>query len=239
MEVVDDSPSAFTEDSLSVRVVDHQEGVVAGGQLGQFGQGGDVSVHGENAVGDDQAATTLFLLQLLFEVVGVAVFENDPPRLGETASVDDGGMVQLVGEEHVFRGGDEGGDGSQVRAEARLEGDRGFRSLEGGHFFLHFQVNLHGSGDGTDRRRAHSILLDSLDGSLFQLRVVGESKVVVDAHVQNFLAVDDGPAVLGRADGPDGVEQTVVLESFYLFCQKRVFTHSCILLNFFGKVRRE
>ena len=56
-EVVDDAPPAPAEHSLAVGVVHHDQGLVGLGDGDDGVERGDVAVHGEDAVGDDQDAT--------------------------------------------------------------------------------------------------------------------------------------------------------------------------------------
>ena len=48
--------AAGADEADGVRVVDHDHGVVAVGEVADLGERGDVAVHGEDAVGDDQPA---------------------------------------------------------------------------------------------------------------------------------------------------------------------------------------
>src|SRR5271165_7520881 len=53
-EMVDGAASVAAEHSAGMRVVDHHDATVFLGEGAKFRQQGDVAVHGENAVGDDQ-----------------------------------------------------------------------------------------------------------------------------------------------------------------------------------------
>jgi len=65
-------------------------------------QGGDVPVHGEDPVGDDELeALGVVGLQELFQVVHVRVAVDQAGGLGEAEAVDDAGVVELVGEDQV------------------------------------------------------------------------------------------------------------------------------------------
>ena len=118
-------------------VVDHHDGTVFVGEVGQGGDGADVSVHGEDAVGDEEfvAGLVLDLLEELFGVGYVFVTEDFDFGAGEAGSVDDAGVIEFVGEDEVVFAED-AGDGSGVGGEAGLEDDAGFYTFEGGDFFF-------------------------------------------------------------------------------------------------------
>ena len=72
------------------------------GELDELGQRGDVAVHREDAVGDDQRAAALGLTgDPPGEVLDVAVVVDERLGAREPAAVDDRGVVELVGEDHV------------------------------------------------------------------------------------------------------------------------------------------
>jgi hypothetical protein len=65
-------------------------------QVANGGQIGDVAVHTEDAIGDDQPeAGVTGLAQLCLKVVHVTVAIAEALRLAEADAVDDGGVVQL------------------------------------------------------------------------------------------------------------------------------------------------
>src|SRR4051794_17229637 len=64
----------------AVRLVDDDAAVVVTGELDDAGERGDVAVHREHGVGDDQRCTTRGFLQRPLEVVEVAVVVDH--RLG-------------------------------------------------------------------------------------------------------------------------------------------------------------
>ena len=73
----DGAAAAGAERAGAVRLVDDHAGVVAAGELDDLGQRGDVAVHREHAVGDDQRAAPLGLAQAPREVVDVAVLVDE------------------------------------------------------------------------------------------------------------------------------------------------------------------
>ena len=86
-----------------VRIVHHHHRVVLVGQIADLAQGRDVAVHGKHAVGGDQAeARALRGLQLRFQIRHVAVLVAKALGLAQPDAVDDGGVIQLVGNHGVF-----------------------------------------------------------------------------------------------------------------------------------------
>ena len=84
--------AAGTDDADRMRVVDHDERVVALGELADAVEPSEVAVHREDAVGGDQAAWRAPAdLEPRLELVHVAVRVAQPLRLAEPDPVDDRG----------------------------------------------------------------------------------------------------------------------------------------------------
>ena len=77
----------------------------------------------------------------------VFVAEDFDFGAGETCSVDDACMIELVGEDEIFFAED-AGDGASVGGEAGLEDDASFDTFEGRNFFFELHVNAHGASNG-------------------------------------------------------------------------------------------
>lgn len=93
-KVFEGAAAIGTEDAGCVGVIDHEDGVVLFGEGDEFGQWGDVSVHGEDAIGDDEAtAMDGRGFELGFEVCGVAVVVDGDLCAGQAAAVDDAAVV--------------------------------------------------------------------------------------------------------------------------------------------------
>jgi hypothetical protein len=125
-----------------VRLVDHHARVVALRQLDDLRQRRGVAVHGEDAVGDDQGAAAGGLLEAPLEVVDVAVVVDEGLRARQPAAVDDRGVVERVGEDHValLR---ERGHHAGVGEEARAEQQARLGALEVGELLLQATVDRH------------------------------------------------------------------------------------------------
>ena len=127
-------------------------------------------------------------LQQFFAVGRVLVAEDLDFGPREPRAVDDGGVVQLVGEDEVVLAQD-GADGARIGRESALEDHAGFHVLEARNLLLQLHVDLHGAGDGSHRARAHAQLPRGLERRLNQLGVVGQPQVVVAGQVDHLLAV--------------------------------------------------
>jgi hypothetical protein len=106
----------------------------------------------------------------------------------EARSVDDAGVVELVGEDKVVFTED-AGDGAGVGGESRLKNDAGFDTFEGGDLFFKLHVDAHGAGDSADGAGTYTVLFCSGDGGFFESGVVAEAEVVVRGEIDDALAV--------------------------------------------------
>ena len=111
VEMVHDAPATFTEDAFAVTIVDHDHGIMLFGQGHDLVQRRDVTVHGEDAIGDDELPfRTLVGNQHLFQRAHVVVRIHRTTGLGEANAVDDRTVVQLVADDQVLRTTDEAWD---------------------------------------------------------------------------------------------------------------------------------
>ena len=96
---------AGADDAGGVAVVDVDERVVAFGEIADLVELRDDAVHGEDAVGGDELearAGRIGGFELRFEVGHVVVLVAVALRLAEAHAVDDGRVVQLIGDDGVF-----------------------------------------------------------------------------------------------------------------------------------------
>ena len=87
-------------------VVHHHQGVIFIRQVANSLQVRDVAVHGEYTVGGDHngaAAGGLGGFQLGAQIFHVVIFVAEPLGLAQPHTVDDGGVVQLVGNNGILR----------------------------------------------------------------------------------------------------------------------------------------
>ena len=116
--------AARPDDADGVGVVDHDEGVVAVGEVADLVELREVAVHREDAVGRDQAAARAGgFHEPRLELVHVAVREPKALSLAQPDPVDDRGVVQRVGDHGVLVG-EQRLEEASVRVEAGGEEDR-------------------------------------------------------------------------------------------------------------------
>lgn len=115
VELVDASGTVGAEDAGGVGFVDHEHGVVFGGELADVGEGGEIAVHAVEGFDEDEAFVAVggVLLKAVVEVGGVVVFKADEFGTGEFGAVDHAGVDEAVGEDEVVAV-DEVGDGAET-----------------------------------------------------------------------------------------------------------------------------
>ena len=178
--MINDAPAAFADHAFAVGVIDHEHDIILAGDCVDLVQGGDVAVHGEDAIGDAQgtAVGAFIFFNLCLQVCGIGMGETHDAGAGQARAVDDAGVIQFVGEDDIFLA-DQGRDGGAVGAETGLEGDGGFNALEGSDAPFQFLVQADGTGDGTHRARSDAVLIDGVLGRLAHAGIVRQSKIVV------------------------------------------------------------
>ena len=112
-----------------VRVIDHHDAIEFFGEAAQFGERRNVAVHGKHAVGDQQfvAGPVFGFLAEALAIGDVPVLEHLDRGARKPAAVDDGCVIQFIGENQIVFA-ENRGDGSGVGREAGLKNDACFRS---------------------------------------------------------------------------------------------------------------
>ncbi len=189
VEVLLDALAGGADDAEGVGLVDHEEGVVGVADLAQVDQGGDVAVHGVDAVDDDEAdAGVGGGGQAALEVGDVVVAEAGDGGAGELAAVDDAGVVVLVDEDGVA-GADDGADGADVGGVAGAEDQGAFAAGDLGDLGLQLLVQGGGAGQGAHPVVAGAVAVDGGLGGGDDPLVAGEAEVGVAGHHQQAAAV--------------------------------------------------
>ena len=186
-----------------VALVHHHHGPVLLGQITDIGQVGEMAVHGENAVGDDEAEAgiTRFLQSALQRLhVGVAV--DVTFGLAEAHAVDDRGVIELVGDDRRVLAQERPEDAA-VGVEARGVEDRVLGADEIGQ--LPFEPGVQVGGD---------IQTDEFGNYTFDNLSAGDYTVVVTdtGNVLNGLyatEVEDPITLPANTDGRLGRPATV------------------------------
>ena len=141
-EVVASAPPVIAEDAESVRLIDHDAGVVFLRERDDLRQLGHVALHAEDAVDDDQLDLVgLAFLELLFQRLHIVVLEFQFGGEREAMALDDGGVVELVPEDVVLASC-HAGDDAQIHLEAGGEDDRVFLADEFRQAFLELDMQI-------------------------------------------------------------------------------------------------
>src|SRR5215469_5496628 len=135
-----------------VRVVDHDHRPVTVGQVTDLAEWRDVTVHGEHAVGGDEAASRVGASpELSFEVGHVAIAVAQPSGLAQPDPVDDGGMVQFVADDGVLLA-EQRLEQPAVGVEAGGVQDGVLGTEKAGDALLKLLVHVLGTADEPDAR---------------------------------------------------------------------------------------
>ena len=204
---------AGPDEADRVRVVDHDERVVAVGEVADLVELGEVAVHREDAVGRDEPVPGIRASrEPRLELVHVAVRVPLPPRLAEPDPVDDRGVVELVGDHRVALV-EQRLEHAAVGVEARREQDRVLRPEEGRQPFLQLAVERLRPADEPHGRHPVAPAVEGLVGRRDHLRVVREAEVVVRAEVEQLAAaLDVDVRALRRRHGQLVLVQPLVAE---------------------------
>ena len=170
------------------------DGVVPGGQLVNLVQLGDDAVHGKHAVRGNQlhaGSGGIRFLELGFQVRHVVVGVAEALGLAEAHAVNNGGVVQGIGNNGVVRG-QEAFKQAAVGVKAGGEQNRVFRAEELGKAFLKLAVQGLRAADEPHGSHAEAPFVNGFLGGLHHFRIIGQAQVIVGAHV------DDGASVLQR-----------------------------------------
>jgi hypothetical protein len=205
--VVDRPAAAPAEHARRVSVVDHDGRAVFLRRIDDAGQRRDVTVHREDAVGDDEdeperlagAAVTGLpgRAQDLAKGSDVGVRKDLPRRLREPHAVDDRGMVELVGHDQVRLAGDRR-EHARVRREPALERQHRLDVLEPCEVRFEVLVEGHRPGDRSHRSGTRPVQPHRVERGLSQSRVVGQPEIVVGREADEAPVVDRDDRALRR-----------------------------------------
>ena len=188
-------------------------GVVALGQVADRRQVGDDAVHGEHAVGRDQAeAAVLGLLAAGLQRGHVVVGVAQAPRLAEPDAVDHRGVVEGIGDDRVLRP-QQGLEQAGVGIEAGGIEDRILHPEKAGEALFERLVLLLGAADEAHRSHPVAIAIEGRLGSPHQPGIIGQAEVVVGAEVEDLAPAGhrDG-RILRRGDHPFRLVETGLLQ---------------------------
>ena len=156
--MVDNTGAALSEDTFAVAIVHVDHGPVFFGKGGHLVKGGDITVHRKDTVRNDEFAVRGFVcLQHRLEFTHVVVCIDRPRRLCQPNAVDDGTVIQLIGNDDVLWPCDEGRDEAHVDGVACGVDERGFNTLEFSHFLFGLEMDVHRTCNGADGTAARTV----------------------------------------------------------------------------------
>ena len=170
-------------------VIDHGQGIEFVCQVADAFEVCDRAVHGEHAVGHDQADVGIlrrFELrpQVSHVVVGIAVTAG----LAQADAVDDAGVVERIADDGVIRT-QQRLEQAAVRVEARWIQDSVLGAEERADAVLERLVDRLCAADESHRRHSVAILVERFVGSGNDFGVIGQSEVVIGAEIQDLSRI--------------------------------------------------
>ena len=138
------------------------------------------------------------LLQNPLECGHVVVLVDGSRGSGQTDAVNDGAMVELVGDDDILRAAHQCRDEANIRRVSRRVDQHRLDLFELGTDSLRLQVEVEGARDGSDRARTCPVLPSGFDGGFDHFWVGREIKVVVGREHDHLLTVDDATRLAGR-----------------------------------------
>ena len=210
--------------------VHHDQRFILLRQSDDLGQFRHVAFHGEDAVRHDQSDRSVGeLLKLGFQVSHVGVFvAGFLHALGdESATIDDGGVVQFVGDDDALgAAGDR--DGALIGAPAGNVSKTGFRLQKGSDLLLKLSVNVKSSANKTNGSGAGAVLVDARLAGFLDLGKIGETEVVVGGHDHgSAVAFHFRIGVHGRLQVPEFLVSSGVAQRLHLVGQLLVVFGDC------------
>ena len=166
--------TVFADKTDRVRVIHHHQRVVFIRQIAHALQVGDHTVHGEHAVGGDQdVASPCFtgLFQARFQLHHVVVGVAETLRFAQAYAVDDGGVVQGVGDNRVFCA-EQGLKQTAVGVEAGGVQNRVFHSEEVRQLLLKLLVAVLRTADKANGGHTETVGVHAVFRRGNQLRVI-------------------------------------------------------------------
>ncbi len=189
-EVLGRAAAVRAEDADAVGVVDEDPGPVLPGQRDDARQVGDVALHAEDAVDDDElAGPGIERGEQPLEVLHVVVAVLVDGRERQAAGVDDAGVDHAVDEDVVALPGDRGDD-AEVGLVARAEGQGGLAVQELGQPLLELLVEVDRAGQEARAAGPDPVAVDRRLGRRLGQGMIGQAEVVVRADHDHRPAPD-------------------------------------------------
>jgi hypothetical protein len=189
------------EHAETMRVVDHQPGVEALGERQQAGQGSEIAVHAEHRVAEDQLASGGARGEQTFEYRQIGVRVALAVGARELHGVDQGSVVEPVGEDRVVAP-DQRRNDPQVGQVAGREEQGARKAGERGELLLEHGVRAEVAADQMRGAAADAPGAGAGAGGVDQRRVIGQAEVIVAAEADQRAAVNLACGPQGQFEGP-------------------------------------
>ena len=148
------SSAVGAENPGRMRLVDVKHRIETFGQVCQFLERGDISLHAKDRVGNDETSTKpAGFVKGPLERFGLSAIEETDGGFGETAPINETGMISPIRKDNVGRAG-QGADRSEICCKTAWEDDGRLRSLKGRNSLFQTCVPCRVTAD--ERRRAGS-----------------------------------------------------------------------------------
>ena len=213
-EVREAAAALRSEHAEAMSVIDDQPGIETFGQCQQAVQRGEVTVHAEDRIGQNQLSLGRACREQPFERGQVAVripLAVGPLCLGQLRRVDQRGVIELVGKDRIATP-DERRDDAEIghvpsRKKQRVlePGERRQSLLQR---FVRCQVTAHqmrGAAADAPRPGARA-------GGLDQHRIVGQAEIIVAAKTDQLTAVDSRARTARRGQRAARAAQAILVK---------------------------
>ena len=204
------SAASLADESSGVTLIHEEHTLMLLRQLNDLRQWGDVSIHREDPVRDNEPVrAALGLNEETLEVSHVQVLVAETLGLAETNTIDNGGMVELIRDDGVFSTENALKYSSIGVKAARVENGV-FSAMELADLLLQLLVDVLGPADESYGRHPKPVTLHHLLRRPYDLHhrplpyplVVRKSEVVVGTEVEDLLPLSCDLGALSRSDNP-------------------------------------
>ena len=181
------------DEARGVAVVHHHQRIVGIRQTANVHEIGEIAIHGEDAIGDDDDAPGTCPargFQLGLEIIHVAIGESVALGLRQPDAIDDRGVVQRIRDDGVLLAEQRLEDGA-VGVEAGGEEDGIIGAEVVRDATLKCEVQVGRAADEAHRRHAEAMGVQRLLRRGDECRMVGQAQIVVGAEVQDLAAACD------------------------------------------------
>ena len=190
------------------------------GQIADRQEVGDDPIHRKDAIGSDHPEPLAFgFFQPRFEIGHVVVLVAVSLGFAEAHAIDDGGVVQFIGDDGVFRA-EQGFEKSAVGVEGRGIENRVFGAEKRAERTFEVLVDLLGAADEAHAGHAVAPVVERFVRSPDDLRMIGQAKIIVGAEIEHLAAGAGGQARLLRGgDDALGLESAGLADIRQLLLQ--------------------